>query len=67
MREVSVITLLQQQREKNEKTYQALFGSLNLSGIPNFQTLPQTSLAGHQALVNAGFQSTSLVDKLSGT
>lgn len=67
MYETSLITLLQQQKEKNEKAYQALFGDLNLSKVTNFQSLPKTNLTTHQSLVNAGFKSASPVDKFSET
>ena len=65
MKEKSVIALLDQQREKNQRAYKTLFGSLNLSGVPNGRDLSSSNLTGHRLLTNAGFEPESLVDRLT--
>lgn len=65
MKEKSLIALLDQQRDKNQKAYQVLFGALNLSGVPSFNNLSSSNLTGHRLLTNAGFEPESLVDRLT--
>lgn len=64
MSELSLLHILERQKEKNHLAYQSIFDSLNLSRMERYDQLPETTQSDYQTLRQAGFAPESIVDDL---